>query len=319
MNKVIGGNFTTGKKSSIAQYIASKLDAECFNGVKPKSIINSKLVIWMPDISNKEEKDYPKKDKGAVLICSKVMREGYTPLDAVSRIFTMNGNAVIAIYKESNKFRFELRDALNNVWCDSIDIDRLVESIKELENWTRTSIRIPMRKELGTCSSRIEQRFLDINNKLATRVQKAYGQRYFGNLSTRCMKLFPTHRKNSNMIMVSPRNCDKSLLGIEDFVPTHDNVYYNNVKPSVDAPIQIKLYEECKEINYMIHGHATLKGCVTTTKYYPCGDMREYPEVLEMLNYGYRCINLKNHGFLICASTLDELEGYINSNEFIAR
>ena len=52
----------------------------------------------MPNIDNEEEKQYPIKKKGSVLICSKVMREGYKPIDAISRIFKMQGNAVIAIY-----------------------------------------------------------------------------------------------------------------------------------------------------------------------------------------------------------------------------
>ena len=102
---IVGGNFgETPKKSKIIDLISNNFENyTIINGGTLSELpheINSDLIIWMPNISNEENKQYPIKSIGNVLIVSKVIRDGYTKLDAISRIFKMNGNAVIAIYKE---------------------------------------------------------------------------------------------------------------------------------------------------------------------------------------------------------------------------
>jgi hypothetical protein len=131
---IVGGNFGDApKKSSIVDKISNKfIESFNINGGKLDDLpfkIDSDLIIWMPNISNETKKQYPFKSVGNVLIVSKVMREGYTRLDAVSRIFKMRGNAVIAIYKE-DIFRFELIDALGNIWYNGSDIKNLTDKIK---------------------------------------------------------------------------------------------------------------------------------------------------------------------------------------------
>jgi hypothetical protein len=102
---IVGGNITKIKKSSIITMLAEDLenDIEVFNGILPKDISGYDLVLWMPEISNDQPKNYPVKDRGSVLILSKVIYEGRTEADAVSRIFSMHGNAVICIYKNESK------------------------------------------------------------------------------------------------------------------------------------------------------------------------------------------------------------------------
>lgn len=325
MGKVIGGNLTTGRPSKIAQMIATNLGYNIFNGKRP-SRISGDVTIWMPHIENEEAKDYPVKDKGSILICSKVMRDGYTNLEAVSRIFRMHGNAVIAIYRDDDVFRFELLDALNNSWCNTTSIDELCASIKVLISWTkgadRRSLKFGGYLDLGNFTELDD--FISINNRLADRVQASVGERYFGNLSarmepTRCMRLFPAMRKDRDLFAFSPRNSDKSALTAGGMVAVQDGQYCSKRKPSVDTPVQMDIFDKYPDINYIIHGHAHVKHAPTTASYYPCGDMREVPVTELILDAGYRVLNLKNHGFLICASTLDELERYIAAHTFETR
>lgn len=108
------------------------------------------LIIWMPNISNENVKQYPGKRTGSVLICSKVMREGYTKIDALSRVYSMQGNAVIAIYKEQPLMRFELIDALGNVWYTGNSLESLSKAIIELYDFLKEAIRYSsIRSTLG--------------------------------------------------------------------------------------------------------------------------------------------------------------------------
>ena len=295
-----------------------------FNGTDGaiRNTQNKDLILWFPDISNEEEKNYPKKDKGAVLICSKVMREGYSELDAITRIFKMNGNAVVAIYKDDpKKMRFKLIDALGNCWIDTYDINMLCVAIREFYDWTKKSIRVSLKynqlpKEISDMylSGNKLDFFIYINNKLSNKVVSAIGKRFFGNLSTRCMKLFPTVRKQHDIYFISPRNVDKSKLTEKDFIICDKTFhYYGDRKPSVDSPIQISLYNKFPEINYMIHGHAYISDVEMTSEYVPCGDMREVDEILKIWGDEPMNINLKNHGFIIVAKTLEELDNIINN------
>lgn len=315
MNVLIAGGGANGKESGVINKIKEAL-SKCaegkytvYNGTLPTDISGNDLVLWMPDISNDEEKNYPVKDKGAVLICSKVMREGYTKLDAVTRIFRMHGNAVIAIYKQPNyPFEFELIDALANIWYRGYDIDKLCLKITALYDWSKAAIRKSVPKAYGLEPVKITpiDDFISINHNLAYKVAAQCGNRFFGNLSTRCTKLFPS-RRDGEVIAMSPRNADKRTLTTDDMIQIIDGRYIGDRKPSVDAPVQLAVYETMPEINFMIHGHATILAGPTTNAYYPCGDMREVPETVGLLKKGHNAINLRNHGFLLATKTLDEM------------
>ena len=124
---LVGGNFgevLEKKESGILNKIYSEFESpaseiDVINGGKltdlPDNIKGYDLILWMVNIDNSEQKYYPSKDPGAVLICSKVMREGYTRINSLSRIFKMHGNAVIEIYKDDPyNVKFCLIDALGN-------------------------------------------------------------------------------------------------------------------------------------------------------------------------------------------------------------
>lgn len=288
-------------------------------------------MIWMPDIRNEEPKHYPIKKVGDVLICSKVMREGYTRLDAVSRIFKMQGNAVICIYKDETPFRFELIDALGNIWCSTTEISVLCKAINDLYKQTRESVRlgsVHVNRLDGYPRDRDSIRYLiRANQALKDKIMESCGNRFFGNISTRCQNLFPSC-SGTGVVFVSPRNCDKTGLTAEDMVPCYleDSLvcYGGQMKPSVDTPIQIALYNQLPGIKYMIHGHAFLKpgsysfDVSETNEYRFCGDYREKDLILKVIPEGseYGVVNLKNHGFLIYSSNEDQLKEILTSSDW---
>lgn len=332
---IVGGNFGTPKPSSIVAKISNELQADTINGGNLEqlknaktSVINYDIVIWMPNIDNELEKDYPKKSQGSVLICSKLMHDNISVGEAVSRIFKMNANAVIAIYKNDKTFSFKLLDALGNLWIETTSIKNLTDCIQKFIKWTKSSVR--QNTMYVNDKHANEEKFCEIVKHIAKQVENDRGGRYFGNASTRCSYMFPSNRTNVNMFKVSGRNTPKQYLSPADFVSIqydHGNIIcHSENKPSVDTPVQMQLYEQFPHINYMIHGHAYIEDARTTKHYYPCGDLREVHSVTELLNSvggpsiveiwkGF-CINLKNHGFLIAAETLEELEEIIKYCKF---
>lgn len=343
---IVGGKYgEIHKSSSIVDKLSSCFENHTtINGgslnvleiIQPL-LLNQDLILWLPDIDNEELKHYPKKGTGAVLICSKVMREGYRKVDAVSRIFKMQGNAVIAITKLEKVFSFELIDALGNTWYKGDNISDLASSIKKLYVFTKSAKRINSVKSENwlenlelDCASKLDlDQILDLNQTLQYKILEKCGSRFFGNVSTRCQQLFPSVR-NKVGAFVSPRNSNKNFLIAEDMVLcslNNDQVIINNgTKPSVDAPIQLKLYQELPKLNFMIHGHAFCKesgfpfAISYTENYKLCGDFNEAAEILKTMknigNPGCGVINLKNHGFLIFAETIAQVRSIIENAEF---
>jgi hypothetical protein len=340
---IVGGNFGECKKSSVVKKLAKSLYADEFNGGNLSNLNSAKqmvvdydLIVWMPNISNEIEKDYPKKKKGSILICSKRIDEyNHEQIgNAVSRIFRMNANAVIAVLKEDDIYSFKLIDALGNLWIDTEDISELSKMIETFAEWTKNSIRIesiPSKLEnvintdnYVTINDNGIMNFCDIVKKISEDIETVRGNRYFGNASTRCSYTFPS-QKSYDGIFVSGRNTPKSSLTNEDFIKVEmqENkvVYFGDKKPSVDTPIQLELYKKLPNINYIIHGHAFIENVKITENYFPCGDMREVEEILNALPDFNDCcgINLKNHGFIILANNLEDLNDFVNNNKFVYR
>jgi len=318
---IIGGHFGTKPKSSgvinkIAKYFNMCDDVTVYNGgtipeLLAISAVGYKLILWFPDVGNTHIKIYPAKDTGAVLICSKMTRPDLVAnprLDAVSRIFKMNANAVVLISrKPGKKYEFELIDALNNTWgYKTNNITMLNEGINNLTKWTLTSKRHSLFKDESL------QKLVDLTRQVADRFEADMG-RYFGNCSTRCMKMFPSSR-----YFFSRRNVDKNRLEVKDMVATTELTYYGEHKPSVDTPVQLELYRNCFNINYFIHGHAHIPEQPETFEYFPCGDLREAPGIIELIKpHRFGIINLKNHGFLIYADTIDHLKAMVTLVKFV--
>jgi len=272
------------------------------------------IVVWMPNIDNKFPDVSFAKKPGATLFVSKALRDNRTRVDAVTRIFKFNGNAVIAI-KSGTPFEFELVDALDNTWFNGTGIADLVEKMIELHQWSTSAERVGSSRVFDDID-----RLIALNKKVADESANQ-GVRYFGNLSTRCTKMFPSARGQESFL-VSPRNSDKNRLARNDMVETsffEDKVrHVGERKPSVDTPVQIQLYMELRQINFFIHGHRQVKDAPITEHYYPCGDLREVEYISKLIQNGsHGVINLKNHGFLIYASTIQQLDEVVNNIEFV--
>lgn len=297
------------------------------------------LVIWMANVDNSQPKKYPTKRKGSVMVVSKRLSEGRTELDAVSRIFGMHANAVIAIKFDEgnpyeNKFTFKLLDALGNSWVETAGLQELSSAVLAFTKWNGESQRVGTSKFYNDDLEQV----VELNKIVADKFERVKS-RYFGNVSTRCMKMSPTKRiSKKGIIFVSKRNVSKQRLTVDDmvlaFLDKDDSIkYLGDHKPSVDTPIQLQLYKKFSKINYMIHGHAYVRHAIFTDHYYPCGDLREVDEVCQVIPNGlYKqdhleikistfsgVINLKNHGFLIYAETLNDLRLLVNDVELIER
>jgi hypothetical protein len=327
---VVGGNFGLHPRpSKIIDLLAKAIKADkIYNGgyiteykneLKEIDLSGYDLIIWAANVANSWRKFYPKKDPGAVLIVTKVLEENRTQADALQRVFAMHGNAVITIDKEEELlFTFKLVDALNNSWGESHNIENLVEYITKFYKWSKGSIRVGTKQYAPKNLSRL----IEINKQLADAFEQTPMGRYFGNLSTRCSKMFPSAKHNNGTkIWVSRRNVNKKRLTEEDMILTFKNEkeinYIGTNKPSVDTPIQLDLYELFPNINYMIHGHAFIKNAPVTSHYYPCGDLREVGVAALLINQtGNGIINLKNHGFLIYAKTIENFEKIVNELTF---
>lgn len=317
---IVGGDFTLtkGKESGVIRKLGESLSKSLkdsptvVNGgrydyefTKAHKIAEDyDLILWMPNISNKEAKEYPNKKQGSILICSKLLHDDVTEVDAISRIFEMRGNAVIAISDNNGKWDFKLIDALGNVWADTLDIPTLADAIQKFVKWSNGQVRLPTTQ---WTHPDVEE-LIRINTKVADDFEKIKG-RFFGNISTRCLKLFPSARLD-NHYLVSRRNSRKDRLTSDDMVMVENTplgISYHGVnKPSIDTPIQIKLYEFYPDINFMIHGHTYIHGAPYTQEYYPCGDLRELKAITKL--GPYPAINLINHGFLIMARSIGHLK-----------
>lgn len=214
---VIGNFGVEPKESSVGKKLADLFDADIINGgsfedIQNVNLTGYKLIFWMPNIDNGFDKVYPKKDTGSIMICSKVLREGRTEIDAISRIFQIHGNAVIAIKSDTKPFVFKLIDALGNAWVETSDLTQLHEAVNSLVEWTLGAIR-KNTSNIGSIEYDFTpyQRFIDINRKVADKFEVVNG-RFFGNCSTRCSKMFPTMKVDATHMIVSKRNVSVQRL-----------------------------------------------------------------------------------------------------------
>jgi len=149
-------------------------------------------------------------------------------------------------------------------------------------------------------------------------------KRFVGNASlrfksaTRCMSGFPAIRRD-DYILISRRNVDKTGISEKDFVPCYLDedgrvAFVGENKPSVDAPVQLRLFNALPNIDYILHGHCYIKGAPMTSMAIPCGAVEEVDETLATLAKQYKTLegtfyvlNLKGHGCLIMANS-DKLD-----------
>lgn len=252
-------------------------------------------------------------------------------------------------------FNIMIFDPLGNQWYNGTDVEKAVSAALDrllyLKSITRQgTIRISencdeifklyfdnMEREENADPNIVvpasdETMFIDLVHAYAERFHELVNpacevKRFLGNCSMRpvlpsefrCLKGMPSF-KRSDCVFVSQRNVDKSFIDINHFVPTRlkdGKIYYSgDKKPSVDTPIQLRLYEALPNIKYMLHSHCYIDGVKFTNTSIPCGAIEEVDEVLAYIDkyYGSReltqyRINLRGHGSIIMGGTVDEMRG----------
>lgn len=128
------------------------------------------------------------------------------------------------------------------------------------------------------------------SNTYSNLTQGINPQRFLGNCSFRCESGFPSFRKDG-YIYVSRRNSNKDMISAEHFVAVNVNlslsdkiIYLGTHKPSVDTPVQVMLYKNLPNINYMLHSHVYIKDAPFTQNKLPCGSLEEVDEILDCIS-----------------------------------
>lgn len=343
MRKVRGlavvGTFDSegGKSSSIAAGLVAPLmrgmdRALIINGgpmsvlkdlVRSGEIEDADVILWMPNVGNAEKKFLPTikaVNRRCVLISSKrVVERNYTEMDVVGRLLKSHSNLGIMITREvipsTVLYNFRLVDPLGNVWCHTSSAKKLGDVMAWRVGQLLKMTRIGSKQVGPKRRFSISKEFLHIVREYGAALSKIGNavnpNRFLGNAATRCSSGFPGVRLD-NRYFVSRRNVDKNGIASKDFVEVHPRTgvveYLGRNKPSVDTPIQIRLFNYYRDVNYIIHGHAYASGWPTTKSAIPCGSIEEFDEITDVAKgagSGYWtsniCLNLEGHGFIILA------------------
>lgn len=300
---------------------------------------NYDTVIWWANVSNEllRIRNVKEVNYKTMLVSSKRNDNNkYIFQDLLRRSFALKSNLTIEFSMIDDKFNMKLFDPLGNVWYEGFDIEKcakaLLDRLKFIKNITREStvsseenmgalawffnmFKEEMYKSSDNPVIPIKEEFLSIVRDYAYKLAEATFQtkdvkRFLGNASFRCPKGFPSFREGK-YIFVSKRNVNKEFIGIEVFVPVYlenNKIYYcGENKPSVDIPIQVRLYKLLPNINYMIHSHCYIENAPFTKVALPCGAVEEVGEIVEVFkdyynndfNKDFYVINLLGHGSIM--------------------
>lgn len=278
--------------------------------------------------------------------------EKYTFAELISRAIAIKANLTIEFVKDPDGlFNMMVFDPLGNVFYDGFMVDEMCAKLLNRTKQLLTFTRVPTIQEtnLETPAVPEETEFFNFAHSCAdifhNLIKPAKGtERFLGNLSFRCQSGFPSFRGEDGIIYVSRRNVDKSDIGAASFVPTYlDDTntvkYFGEKKPSVDTPVQLRLYKHLHWANYMIHAHCYVDTIgipetvtLSTTKPIPCGAIEEVAEILTTYRVGkfywefnkhprLVAINLVGHGCILIAEDIEILKELQNHHDscFVAR
>ncbi len=296
---------------------------------------NSDAIIWAPNVANNLPKIrnvkeyYPKK----ILVTTKnTIRRKISIQTIIAHGLAQKSNLMVPISLHSDRSTFlaSIIDPLGNMWFKPSD--NFVQLGKELYKHISRLLKVTRQPSIQGSTDNISftatkesDHFIEVVKKCGDIFHEllmpdSKTKRFLGNSSFRCSKGFPSMRTHDG-IFVSRRNVDKRNINNTSFVRALLAVdktvyYYGQNKPSVDTPIQLRLYEELPEINYMIHGHVYVKDAFYTQKMIPCGGIEEVAEIITALkknNVSLNsltafAINLIGHGCIIFGQTPTDLE-----------
>ena len=283
----------------------------------------------------------------------------YSLEDLLQRALAAKANLCFEFSKANDKmFNIRVFDPLGCVWHDGLDITEAMKiTLDRLDYLSSVTRKQSVEEEAVTPVqfSDKDREFLDIVKTSAGTFHSLMClppdvKRFVGNASirfktpTRCMSGFPAIRKKSNTlfasidsahnqgitkddyVLISRRNVDKTGISEKNFVVCRldtdgNTIYEGTAKPSVDTPVQLRLFKALPNIDYILHGHCYAKSASFTDRAIPCGAVEEVDAVLNAIgsntNLGFYKINLKGHGCLIMANE-DHLRD-MKKVEFYAR
>lgn len=370
---IVGGTYSIegGKQSGLINAINSEFvkckyfSVLCHNGGNVQylhndilpSVIDYDVVLWFANVNNDEDKlrDVKALNPKTILVTSKRNDDSkYTFAELISRALAIKANLTVEFSKHEDKFNMMLFDPLGNVFYDGFNItamcDYLICRISQLIRFTR----VPTIREIDLEAPTVpeETKFFEFAHSCAeifhNLIRPAKGtERFLGNMSFRCQNGFPSFRGENGIIYVSRRNVDKSDINSTSFVPTfltglNETKYFGEYKPSVDTPVQLRLYQMFPWANYMVHAHCYVdldelpislnKLQLHTLKPVPCGALEEVSEIYRIIPEGsltqfnetaprLLAINLAGHGCLLIAQDVEilmELQKY-KDNCFVSR
>jgi len=340
-----------GKESKLVDKFSSYLDnVTLYNGGDYRElerIIETAkyydTVIWWADVDNSLPKvrDVKEVNYKTMLVTSKRnINHQYSFQDLLQRALHIKANLCVEFTKDEDKYGMRLFDPLGNVWyegtnieeCSKVLLDRLAfiksitreSTVSSEENigalaWFFNMFKEEMYKSDLNPEIPVKKEFLGIVRDYAYKFAEATFQtkdvkRFLGNASFRCPKGFPSF-KEGKYVFVSKRNVNKEVIGINEFVPVYledGKIYYcGNNKPSVDTPIQVRMYSLLPNINYMIHSHCYIENAPFTDIPVPCGAIEEVDEIKKVIDYYYDgdynrdfyVMNLIGHGSIMMART----------------
>ena len=348
---IVGGTFDNegGRPSKLIRSINSEIveykefSVLCYNGGRVDflhndilpSVVHYDVVLWFANVSNDEDKlrDVKAINPKTILITSKRNDDNkYTFAELISRALAIKANLTVEFSKHEDKFNMMLFDPLGNVFYDGFTVSQLcyqmMRRISQLLHFTR----VPSVKETELLTPEVpeENDFFDFAHDCAdifhNLIRPAKGtERFLGNMSFRCQNGFPSFRGENGIIYVSRRNVDKSDINATSFVPTYldENMitkFLGEFKPSVDTPVQLRLYKLFPWANYMLHAHCYVDTTgiqdtimLRTQEPVPCGAIEEVTEICNAVHgYPYHscgprllAINLAGHGCILIAKDVE--------------
>ena len=354
---VVGGTFNNdgGKESGLIKSIYENIkednefDITYHNGGHTAdlpdilaSVIYYDVVMWFPNVPNEEKKYRTVKEINpkAILINSKRNDDNkYSFAELISRSLTLKANLTIEFSKVADFFNMTLFDPLGNIYYEGIKVEGLCKALASRTKKLLTFTRKPSIRDERVAGFTIpsQPEFFDFAHNCAdifhNLIKPARGtERFLGNMSFRCQNGFPSFRGQDGIIYVSKRNVNKADIDESSFVPTYldenrDVRYFGENKPSVDTPVQLRLYDYFPWVNYMIHAHCyvDVSGIedavqLRTDSPVPCGAIEEVYEVLNAYVMSYQkwaymknrprlfAVNLVGHGCILMTSDVEILK-----------
>ncbi len=334
---IVGGTFDDngGKASSIINMVAAEMtafDVKLYNGgyfSQIEDILNEckyfDYILWWANIPNDKPKlrNVKEINPKALLVTSK-RNDGnkYSFAELINRALGVKANLCVQFCKKDDIFEMMLFDPLGNSWYVGDDIFKLCRAMSVRLQYLRSITRQGCVRAIGDGQIEVpdEREFFNVVRHYADIFHELIKPdstvtRFLGNSSFRCQRGFPSFRKD-DFVYVSRRNVDKRFIDRDSFVPVRleeDTTlyYYGDNKPSVDTPIQARLYKLLPNINYMLHAHVYLKDAPFTKTMVPCGGLEEVEEILNTIGDDtekeFYAINLIGHGCIVMSKSVDQL------------